>query len=88
MLPLGAFSWQETPKGTLTPAASGFSKTPSLRTAQPKAGTSGVLAALLLVLSNPRLLEGDGKHRVKGRGNSPEVVNVFKPPDGRVRVTG
>ena len=64
------------------------SQTPSLRTAQPRAGTSGVRAALLLMLSNPRLLEGDGKHLVKGRGNSPEVVNVFKPRDGRVKVTG
>ena len=59
-----------------------------IRTAQPRAGTSGVRAALLLMLSNPRLLEGDGKHLVKGRGNSPEVVNVFKPRDGRVKVTG
>ena len=62
------------------------SQTPSLRTAQPRAGAAGVLAAFLLVLSNPRLLAGDGKHRGKGRANSPEVVKVVKPQDCRVRV--
>lgn len=77
VLPLAAFSCLETRKVlirvVIVPA-----QTRRLGPAQPRADTPGVLAALLLLLSNPRLVESAGKHRLNC-GELPRSKGGYNP---------